>query len=226
MKESPILMPAPMVRALLEGRKTQTRRIIKKQPTDWTTGPMPGCSASWPAVERKGLCEYMTCPYGLPGDRLWIKEAWTGTWHPTRQSENHMLLHYRADESERFIDAPEDYVLPKAAAKVGNWVTPLFMPRWASRIILEVTEVRVERLQEVSTEDVTAEGTPGMVCGKYQCERCNGRGRNVTWPSGCPHCEGSGLTPKKYYEALWESINGAVSWDANPFVWVIVFKKV
>jgi hypothetical protein len=225
MKERPILMSTPMVIATLEDRKGQTRRIAS----------LPIMSKSDGAKKRVFLKEDLdlvntllkekqrdpmripSCPYGRIGDRLWIKEAWTGTWHPTRQSETHILLHYRADGGERFVNAPEDYVLPKAAAKVGNWVTPLFMSRWASRITLEIMDVRVERLQDISEEDCIAEGIePVAQLGIIRtCGWKDYSGKTVGF-----------LSPRESYKSLWESINGAGSWNLNPLVWCLSFRKI
>lgn len=220
MKKRPILMSAPMVTAILEDRKTQTRRIAS-----W-----PILSKSDGAKRRVFLKEDMdmvnallaekprdpmsipSCPYGRIGDRLWIKEAWTGTWHPTPQNENNIHLHYRADGSERFASAPQDYALPKVAAKVGNWVTPLFMPRWASRITLDITGVRVERLQDISEEDAIAEGIQSV--------------KPDTWKDYGGKVQEPMHSPILSYASLWKSINGAGSWELNPWCWCISFRRV
>lgn len=225
MKERPILFSAPMVRAILEGRKTQTRRLVKPQPSDdwhpesvgmYAPLRVNGRGEEYPGKEVYGAAdedEGRVCRYGMPGDRLWVKETWTGTWHPTRQCDTHILVEYAADGSEAFQNAPEDYALPKAAQKVGNWVTPLFMPRWASRLLLENMAIRVERLQEISEEDAIAEGCE--MDGVFPKEQPHPRGGFIGWDDA-----------RQWYAWLWEEINGAGSWDANPFVWTVNFNRV
>jgi len=128
-----------------------------------------------------------------------------------------MHLHYRADGGERLIDAPQEYILPKAASKVGNWVTPLFMPRWASRITLEITDARIEHLQDISDEDCIAEGIePVSQLGIM---------RACGWKDYSGKTRGF-LYPKDSYKSLWESINGVGSWSKDPFVWAISFRRV
>lgn len=225
-KERPILFSAPMVRAILEGKKTQTRRVVKPQPPAsttfagemhcsdskhdnsfwWMTGDPHDCD-EWVSVEGT---EPFFCPYGKPGDRLWVRETWTGTWHSAL-----MHVHYAADGSENLVCAPSGYTIPKAALSVGNWVTPLFMPRWASRITLEIVKVRVERVQDITEEDAIAEG---MTCDEgYYCEAPTEESEGV---HRCNMTRG--------FEALWNSINAkrGFGWDSNPWVWVIEFKKV
>lgn len=241
MRERPILFSAPMVRAILEGRKTQTRRIVKhkgKLPPDWATFAQELSNINWnPALDRKnGLFRWacmedegvapvrrwpydghggyaIPCPYGRPGDRLWVKETWTGSWHPTRQSDMHILIAYAADGGEAFQNAPETYVLPKAAQKVGNWVTPLFMPRWASRILVQNTEIRVQRLQDITEEDAKAEGATPWEFGPEQCLTTGERGADSPYRSG--------------FAYLWDCINAdRATWKSNPWVWAVTFKEV
>lgn len=218
MTDRPILFSAPMVRALLDGRKTQTRRVMKVQPhpdieTKFPFGRVEHGYAHWRQFADKEMPRWMytiKCPYGVVGDRLWVRETWTGTWAVDTCD---MHVAYAADGSERFIVAPVDYVLPKAAVKPKNWVTPLFMPRWASRITLEITEVRVHRLQECSEGDAVAEGI-------YR----NQEGRGGGWRSAEDQPT-FGFAASAYRD-LWESINGPGSWGANPWVWALTFKVV
>lgn len=214
-KERPILMSAPMVIACMRevDPKSQTRRVAKfpswvdsvEQVGKWFTGngvhprgerDHPKCAhLGGTAGHGEPSMFTLKCPYGKVGDRLWVKEAWTGTWHTSEHEPTKMHLYYRTDGSERFTDAPADYVLPKAAAKAGNFVTPLFMPRWASRITLEITDVRVQKIQDVSDEDCIAEGVGPR-------------------------------SAKALFRGLWTTINGLDSWEANPFVWCISFRRV
>lgn len=195
MKERGILFSAPMVRALLAGTKTQTRRAIKPAPDAMTPiGPVRFTEKD----RRAGRLGVMIpCSYGMVGDRLWVRET---------HLENPVLgliggVVYRADGT--------------ANATGGlRWRPAIHMPRWASRITLELTEVRVERLREISEADARAEGcaaspTPDTYAGD--------RGRLVV---------DDAQTAKGSYAALWESINGAGSWDANPWVWALTFKGI
>jgi hypothetical protein len=135
------------------------------------------------------------CPYGQPGDRLWVREAWS-------RDEEDGALFYRADVGTG--NEADDWQRNIYEGASGyRWKPSIFMPRWASRILLEVTAVRVERLQDISEADAIAEGAPWAACGAPQ--------------------EGS---HKAGFAQLWESINGPNSWDANPWVWVIEFKRV
>lgn len=199
--ERPILFSAPMVLALLGGTKTQTRRIVKPQDSiefdPQLDDPIYRHSATCP-----GYCDYgcgeLLCPYGKPGDRLWVKE----TWRPVLKTRAVERIRYEADGALQIKVRGRGWKRPKAA-KAGN-VSPLFMPRWASRITLEVTGVRVERLNNITPSDAWAEGV--------RCE--------CTKPT--PMCAGNA----EAFRSLWESINGAGSWKANSWVWVVEFRKV
>lgn len=198
-KEHPILMSGAMVRAVLDGSKTQTRRVVKQLDPAMgacTTGndglPMPVCWAYGGPV--------LHCPYGKPGDRIWVRETWYCDHFEVQKGpylevpEAHELLVYRAD-NERPYEAEQPV-----------WRPSIHMPRWASRVLLEIVSVRVERLNDCSDADARAEGTPG--------------GHGVI-PS-----YNYNATPSEHFCHLWESINGAGSWAANPWVWVIEFKRV
>lgn len=198
MNEKPILFSGPMVRSILEGKKTQTRRIVNPQPEGVAKEkdedriyPWPESKTGWRMtnIHNNGnlhLYSYknINCKYGKIGDRLWVRETFSIYRHPTSP-----VVHYRADCGE------DDKTL--------KWKPSIFMPRWASRINLEVTGVRVERLQDISEEDAIKEG---VYCAIETDENC-------TAPSEC-------------FKRLWESINGAESWKQNPWVWVVEFRKV
>lgn len=197
MKERPILFSASMVCAILEGRKTQTRRIIKEQ-------PLPGCIGTYgvgiPFIRGKN--GDVRCPYGQPGDRLWVRE----TFHTV---DGHRAF-YRADYNHN----------PKGDKEHGIvWTPSIHMPRWASRINLEVTGVRVERLNEISEADAVAEGI------KQAREPLS-----YLWNADYPDkgCGTSGDDkepgPVAAYHHLWTYINGVGSWNENPWVWVVEFK--
>lgn len=209
MKERPILFSAPMVRAILAGRKTQTRRAVK------ITNRTPGLAAclqpadpAW--VRQKTAAEL--CPYGQPGDRLWVRETWQHSNFPLGPYDESCSVFYRAD----YMDDPHGPDGEKSPeGKYRTWVPSIHMFRSASRILLDVTDIRVERLQDISDRgpqnDCTAEGVfhCGMDVPSYEA-----------WST-------SGLrSSEKYmYWQLWESINGAGSWDANPWVWVVEFRR-
>lgn len=188
MKELPILFSAPMVRAILDGTKTQTRRQVKPQTI----------RKSLPHEQRPHWIDASTgkvvrCPYGQPGDQLWVRETWA------RDSEDGALF-YRVDVGSG--NEADDW---QACINNGDsgyrWRPSIHMPRAASRIQLEITAVRIERLNSITISDAIAEGYDGS--------------------------DPDPIDPSiKWYSALWETINGAGSWAANPHVWVVEFKRV
>ncbi len=204
MKERPILMSAPMVRATLDDTKTQTRRVVKDRHID---AAPPACLFQW-LRER--------CPYGQPGDRLWVRETWA------RDDEDGQLI-YRADVG-RGGDADDWQRGIDEGVSGYRWRPSIHMPRAASRILLEVTAVRVESLQDINEADALAEGIvqwhggsektyslgPGDTSGAF--------GRPGSWR----HEDTAVLA----YKRLWQHINGPGSWDANPWVWCITFRRV
>ncbi|HEK0073075.1 TPA: hypothetical protein SMO17_005166 [Pseudomonas aeruginosa] len=209
MKERPILFTGPMVRAILEGRKTVTRRVVTPQPD--FLGSMVDPNTPFETLDA-GLHARITCPYGEPGDRLWVREAWAADAQvdaiaPSDLSQGEPIW-YPADLSVRQTGC--------SMISKGRVRPSIHMPRWACRILLEITAVRVERLQDISEEQAEAEGTQG--CVPY-CQ-------SPYDSDGAPACDCMSLTCKESFQALWSSINGAASWDANPWVWVVEFKRV
>lgn len=205
-KERPILFSAPMVRALLDGTKTQTRRLCKPQP-DIAAESGARVGVFTPDDQRLGrLGKALLCPYGQPGDKLWAREAWrtASAWDctPPRDLPGRVDLHYEANGR------------PNAHFCFGKLRPGMFMPRAASRITLEVTGVRVERLQDISEADALAEGvTPKWEPG------CSGRLMEALG--------GFGFRPAaSAYADLWEQINGPGAWDLNPWVWVVEFRRL
>jgi hypothetical protein len=212
MKERPILFSAPMVRAIQAGTKTQTRRVVKSVGRDGGFVLVEQESgAYWPYRSDDGETTFVTvrergdeylheipmcCPYGAPGDRLWARETWA---QPGAVA--------RSDDPVR-EDGPVVYRADGESAH--SWRPSIHMPRWASRITLEVTGVRVERLQDISGADAIAEGIERDAL-------------TDDW-SSYGQFVGAALTPKGSYRALWDSINGTGSWDANPWVWVVEFR--
>jgi len=194
MKERPILFNAPMVRALLSGSKTQTRRRFKLPPgLDWYfSGALRGEETGDvhdPAGKGWWNIDELRCPYGQPGDQLWVKE----TWREDSPDDPEGAI-YRADQ---------EHLMPQG----GRWKPSIFMPRWASRVTLEITGVRVERLQDISETDALAEGI-------HRYDVLEEAGPHD------PHFN------RGTYQRLWESINGGGSWASNPWVWVITFKGI
>jgi hypothetical protein len=197
MKEHPILFSGPMVKAILEGRKSQTRRVMKNHPDGvWGVDICGGedgknsVDTGKPWWKVGGINGLPKCPYGQPGDRLWVRE----TWAPGMNMPQPAI--YRADW-------PGD-------EKGVRWKPSIHMPRWASRILLEVTDVRVQRVQEISEEDALAEGT-----------RCH---LDIE-PKNHHDCSWS---YKEHFEKLWDSINAkrGYGWDVNPWVWAISFRRI
>lgn len=225
MKTRPILFKSEMVRAILDGRKTQTRRLLKPQPvnlpedaycnpyngnfehfTFWTNGNkmILGCGGNIKDTA------HWKCPHGMPGDRLWVKETFT-LIHPgllqksdPDSESSQWITVYRANGE---VDL-SDYGVP--------WKPSIFMPRSASRITLDLVGLQVERLNSISAEDCIAEGID------YKEHKC---GCEV-----CSHtsqiCPASASSLIMAYAELWESINGKGSWDANPWVWREEFKPI
>jgi hypothetical protein len=209
-KERPILFSAPMVRAILDGSKTQTRRVVK-----W-----PAWAQPHPEVFARDLrdgqevwyvpgddqpSKVMRCPYGQPGDRLWVRETFL---HVTKMENECFVVDgdgnyveetwYRADQ-KAYSYHPDG---SEESTENIPWKPSIHMPRWASRITLEITGVRVEHLQDISDEDSLSEGVYPTSTGLYP---------------------GS---PRAAYQKLWEQLHGLGSWDANPWVWVVEFRRL
>lgn len=240
MKERPILMSAPMVIACLNDTKKQTRRIVKPAPSLPLVENPHGMTLRMDGV----LLGASKCPYGAPGDRLWVRETWqTGIGADGPQ------ITYKATPDYFQIDAwdgPDEGAGPSfnydkcpcatwhtnlsdlMCGVEGNWRPGIHMPRWASRLLLEITDVRVERLQDISVEDAIAEGLKAITKDggrtiKYGIPDRDGYpgDDNTGWP-----WEYWRISPVDAYHRLWEIINGPGSWDANPWVWVIEFKRI
>ncbi|HFN3777128.1 TPA: hypothetical protein ACHFPT_001221 [Enterobacter hormaechei] len=202
MTERGMIFNGEMVRAILDGRKTQTRRVMKPQPDPC---PAPRGGHWWPSNAFKTMLhveEEMqngkggwgglvgdACPFGDVGDRIWVRE----TWAEAGASAPDLKL-YRANYPAH---VPTHYENVPPAEDV-RWTPSIHMPRWASRILLEITDVRVELLNDISEEDARSEGISGS----------------------------STRDLKEAYAALWLSIYGSDSWRANPWVWVIEFKRI
>ena len=187
MKENPILFSGAMVRAILDGKKTQTRRVIKwHHPVIVDEIEIHGKWQIWPMYMTEDDLQPLKSPYGMLGDHLWVRETFCTTG--TLGWEN---VYYRATEKLWHGANPK-------------WTPSIFMPRAASRITLEVQRVEVQRLQDISEEEAQAEGTTPYTASAEQ------------------------LAYKPAFADLWDSINEkrGYGWDANPFVWVIEFKRI
>lgn len=240
MKERGMIFNAEMVRAILEGRKTQTRRIMKPQPE-----PCPRGGHWWPSNVFKTMLHVEgemqngeggwgglvgdACPFGDVGDRVWVRETWgvvsheldedgrIQPWTPDRPAtaihempfgngyySGHAI--YAADGNFTWGD-DDGYEDGRSC-----WKPSIHMPRWASRILLEITDVRVERLNDISEEDAAAEGVDQL--------------RGGFWKHYQPGWTQHQLSARGSFVTLWKSIYGEESWAANPWVWVIEFKRV
>ena len=197
MTERGMIFNGEMVRAILDGRKTQTRRVIKNQREgeSWSvkSAVEPRCPGHthdwWLPTATRPYSALPRCPFGAVSDRIWVRE----TWAEAGASAPDLKL-YRANYPEH---VPTHYENIPSAEEI-RWTPSIHMPRWASRILLEITAVRVERLNDISEEDARSEGISGSLA------------RDV----------------KEAYAALWRSIYGSDSWRANPWVWVIEFKRI
>jgi hypothetical protein len=188
-KERPILFSAPMIRAILDGSKTQTRRIVKIK--------YDGCGDPIMPNDPR-----LPCPFGSVGQHLWVRE----TWAPHADIPNGTI--YRADPGGDYQDNSDGF----------KWHPSIHMHRWRSRITLEITDVRVERLQDISDEDAECEGIKPIV----------ELGQLPAWQhtSSLSTRHVKSIDPITPYKHLWESINGPCSWSANPHVWAITFKRI
>lgn len=257
MKDRPILFSAPMVRAIIEGRKTMTRRVVKPQPEkEVNVAEILAASEVPPFPERATFIEHhpgitikaygtRVCPYGVPGDRLWVRE--TSIISPADFCDANGSTHVDSNGRPRVVQYIASFPNTEAAGWYGLKKTPsIFMPRWASRITLEVTGVRVERLQDITEQDAVAEGVKPVIREKSFTVVCRGgktfevsslyeRGVPAVGESVSPFGEVTHVEPiperiictaREAFRTLWVKINGRESWDANPWVWVVEFRMV
>ena len=227
MKAKPILMSGPMVRALIDGRKTQTRRAARSEFQEWfdflgdnseevgirwgqfSYGDGRLSKPQWLAYSRDYPDEgviHLDNPYGQPGDLLWVRETWALVGDPSMRE-----VHYRADYEQDSAGWEQPGRLFQ-----GRWTPSIHMPRWASRLTLRITDVRVERLQEISEDDAKSEGIDylGDAYGYSLYGKYAGMG-----PTDY-------IRPVESFGSLWESINGPGSWDENPWVWCLSFSVI
>lgn len=240
-KERPILFSGPMVRAILEARKTVTRRPVKVQPR--SRGDIGSYGLGQPFIRHPDPTKRNPeCPYGRPGDRLWVRETWIedpeddGSWAYTQ---------YMGCKGSPLSDIPKKFQKPEHCLFRASWDGPaltwrpsIHMPRWASRILLEITGVRVERLQDISDEDAKAEGMVytdfGMQERPGRASLDGGKTFHPLKPQQAPGWHAGDATHPDHcldrarwaFANLWEKINGEYSWDANPWVWAVEFKRI
>lgn len=218
MTERGMIFNSEMVRAILDGRKKQTRRPIKWKQTRFTEIGEREDGSRWPwSEDAEHACDFWhPCPFGAVGDRIWVRETWQAI-HDYCDENGHV------DERRYARSIPRhrgNYWHPVYEEAWGNesredrefpWRPSIHMPRWASRILLEITDVRVERLNTISQEDAQAEGMELT-------------GWRPTYSD--PDSGGEVMTPYDNFAELWSSIYGEESWNANGWVWVIEFKRV
>lgn len=234
-KEKGLIFNSEMVRAILDGRKTQTRRIMKVQPENSELGLSRVVESKngiddgkyfWSQSDATGLksrSKPFACPFGTVGDRIWVREA----FRVHSRATDVATLVYKASERNSWTE--QTHRVPVAVcnkpATPEKWTPSLHMPRWASRILLEITDVRVERLNAISPEDAESEGL----------ERTNFTGFGdepglPSYPEPDVYFDPLKKQWKEYppeaFAGLWESIYGEGSWQANPWVWVIKFKRI
>ena len=224
-----------MVRAILEGRKTQTRRVIKlpARLTAESENPVDidmcaNVSGHWSAYDRGNNLakrwEMIKCPYGKPGDRLWVRETFS-EGYTIKLGENDERIKipqykYRATEEVRsmagiMVCGEPDHPI-KSPADLLVWKPSIHMPREASRINLEITSIRVERLHEISEDDAAAEGVQIPVTAEGHWLRCI----SESYVPKAPTC-------REHFRMLWNKINGkSHPWDSNPWVWVVGFRRI
>ena len=226
MTERPIMFQPDNVNAIREKRKSQTRRMLQAHNiTDFTIiSPVDDewLIQRWPIQERSfgnfGRCERIKCPQGKVGDRLWVKEPW---WcNPDIVAANKDIVW--TEKALRALDRGPVFYKADGGKCPAGWRNPMFMPRWCCRLVIEITEVRAQRVQYISEADAIAEGIH-----KFKLPTGDIYGSD---PRGTPSKLISD-TAVGAYALLWDSINarkygGAYAWDRNPWVWCITFKEV
>jgi hypothetical protein len=224
MRERPILFSGPMVRAVLDGHKTQTRRVVKRDLSGRVKAV--GSPRNWHLDDPNAV---LACPYGVPGDRLWVRETHLldppqdGTWDYASYTDG--VIENVAEIPDRFCNP--NHVLYSADEQCDlirgawRWRPSIHMPRWASRIDLRITEISVEPLQSISEADARAEGVDWAAphfYGVFQLDNDREDPREVGYGVG-------GSFALDNFRRLWDSINArrGHGWDANPWVWVVSF---
>jgi hypothetical protein len=237
MRELPILFSGPMVRAILDGSKTQTRRVVKlphhnplgKWEPTVIGGENGGRTAAGETIPEQGgiwhtrTGDSLLCPYGQPGDRPWVRETHEvnrigyeeGPNTPTR---HYAGVKYQADDGRAEFTISQTLYRDLDSKQSRGWTPSIHMPRWASRITLEITGVRVEHLREISEVDAAAEGVESL------------RNEGEYWKhylESTASCDALiCLSARESFRTLWDSLAAPdVDWQANPWVWVVEFKR-
>lgn len=199
--ERPIIFSSEMVRAIMDGRKTMTRRIVNPQPPEWKWN-----TSKWSEQcinvrhDKSERPYYVVCPFGKPGDTLWVRESYCPHWFETNKHA------FKADWTD--LSKESGFDQPK-------WKPSIHMPRSAARIFLEITDISVERLHGISQKDALAEGVKHVI-------------DKITGYCGYDYQHGGYnlmTTPYNGFASLWKSIHSEESWASNPWVWVIKFKS-
>lgn len=215
MKERPIIFNTESVRAILAGRKTQTRRVVKNRHFSEDFHARSGVVGVAQALREYGIDQlHVKCPYGQSGDRLWVKETFN-IGFSEREIDGDPAT---GEGMDPVYQADRENEHPMPEYEYDKWQSPIFMPRWVCRIILEINEVRVERLQDISEEDAWAEGV------NYGWTR-----DNLSIPIEKVFLPDLKFAdPRPTFRSLWDSINGKnnTSWVDNPWVWVISFRLI
>jgi hypothetical protein len=215
MKTTPILFSTEMVRAILEGRKTQTRRVIKNIKHCEYRKMEHTAPGKYGAVFKDNNHFFkINCPYGKVGDVLWVRETWQTAEGVVPPIKDKYI--YRAEASE--IDG--------VTKRPARWESPIFMPKEACRIWLRITDIRVERVQDITEEDALSEGVEMEAKADLVfSEDPSGESDFVRYKSYTNESQ-LFLSAKNSFRSLWQSISGKESWEANPYVWAITFERI
>ncbi|URG50594.1 hypothetical protein IG609_008900 [Pectobacterium quasiaquaticum] len=212
MKETGIIFNGEMVRAILPGQKTQTRRVVANvSPDNCLVLRKPTKTKNGVYTHVLDAPQHDLCPFGKVGDRLWVRETFNGFWLDDDAIQE---IKDGISKASDLCDYRSDY--PDSSQPVGGWTPSIHMPRWASRITLEITGVRVERLNDISEEDCWSEGI----------DEVDGRFENIEIIDMALKIGCCAEDAKPTFALLWQSIYGEESWDANPWVWAITFKRI
>ncbi len=217
--EKPILMSGPMVRATLEGRKTKTRRALKRQPPDWvesyTTDSNGGSHFFWAAAgdtypprRWPNYNEPLKCHYGRKGGRLWVRETWGLATEIYSKRWRRGTVLFRADHG---------FTIGGTEVDLMKWKPSIHLPRRLCRLELRIKNIHAERLQEITEEDIIAEGV--------NCIHHGDGAYYYSWERKCPHPK-NWICPEACFRDLWDTVNGAGAYDKNPWVWVIEYEKI
>lgn len=227
-KERPILFSGEMVKAILEGSKTQTRRVVKPQPGEdgiFEPAMAPGSGALWKkwAIKKDGKFIPLKCPYGKPGDRLWVREThflygkWVKNGHTKIGRQKWKFVHLDNTKA-MYMDSPPDKIC-KGKKEIGWFKRPsIFMPRWASRIGGPIKDIRIERVGEITERDAGAEGINSLTMDGFDSEKKDFYNKR----------EFQVFDPVRKFRLLWDSLNAkkGFGFDKSPYVWVIEFERV